>query len=95
MNKNLQKLPFWSVFYVTFYGLFFGCKIHFERFALCIRLTFFNSILKQFEQSGTQNPLSQKFRRSNQDSVELKSSTESNKCALKVSEGNKDLENTM
>ena len=48
--------------------------------------------MKQFEQSGRENPLSQKFRGFNQGRLELKSSTKSNKCALKVSGGDKELE---
>ena len=66
------------------------CKV--QRFTRCQRFTFFNSALKRFEQSERENPLTWKFRGFNRGMLELKSSTESNKCALKVSGGDKDLE---
>ena len=69
--------------------LFSGCKVQYQSSQ---RFTFCNSALGQFEQSGRESPLSWKFRGFNQGTVQLKSSTESNKCGIKVSGGDKDLE---
>ena len=55
------------------YQMFWECKICIKIIALRKRLTFCIPGLKLFEQSGTQNQLSGKFRRSNQDRVKLKS----------------------